>query len=391
MLGLVWMLYASFGLVSNSMAPLVTDITRDLRLDFTRMGTILGAWQLVYIIVASSAGFLIDRLGLRKSLGIGILFIGLSAVLRGLASSYETLFIFVAVFGLGGPMISIGAPKLVSVWFQGKSRATAVGIYSTASQMGAVISLTTANSIVMPLTGGNWRLVFAFYATVVFIAAAVWWTFARDAPSVAAVSGAAKKAATQGYRHLLRLRNVRLVLVIALVAFISSHATNNWLPKILQQGGMSASDSGIWAAVPNMVVIPAALTIPRLAPIGKRRFVIAALLLTYAAAAMVLATTTGPLLFAGLILQGIARSSVNALLMLTLMDTPEVGSEYMGIAGGLYFTVGEVGGFAGPSLLGWLRDSTGDFVAGLSVLAALNVVMVSVAFLIKETKPATQG
>ena len=77
--------------------------------------------------------------------------------------------------------------------------------------------------------------------------------------------------------------------------------------------------------------------------------------------------------------------------MLTMMDTPEVGSEYMGIAGGLYFTVGEVGGFAGPSLLGWLRDSTGDFVAGLSVLAALNVVMVSVAFLIKETKPATQG
>src|SRR3972149_11353119 len=66
MLGLVWMLYASFGLVSNSMAPLVTDITRDLQLDFTRMGTVLGAWQLVYIIVASSAGFLIDRMGLRK-------------------------------------------------------------------------------------------------------------------------------------------------------------------------------------------------------------------------------------------------------------------------------------------------------------------------------------
>ena len=59
----------------------------------------------------------------------------------------------------------------------------------------------------------------------------------------------------------------------------------------------------------------------------------------------------------------------------------------MAVAGGLYFTVGEVGGFAGPSLLGWLRDASGDFVAGLVVLAALNIAMMSFAFLIRETKP----
>ena len=388
MLGLVWMLYASFGLVSNSMAPLVTPIIHDLGLDYTRIGTILGAWQLVYIAVASSAGVLIDRMGLRKALGIGILFIGLSAVLRGMANSYETLFLFVAIFGLGGPMISIGAPKLVSVWFQGKSRATAVGIYSMASQVGAVISMTAANSVVMPLTGGNWRLVFGSYAAVVFVAAAVWWIFAREAPSAAAISGAARKAATQGYRYLLGLRNVRLVLVITLSAFISSHATNVWLFKILQQrGGLSDDQAGFWAAVPIVVVIFSAPTVPHLAPVGKRRLVIAGMLLAYAMAAMVLATAHGPVLLVGLILQGIARGSVTALLMLTLMDTPEVGSEHMAVAGGLYFTVGEVGGFAGPSLLGWLRDASGDFVAGLVVLAALNIAMMSFAFLIRETKP----
>jgi len=72
----------------------------------------------------------------------------------------------------------------------------------------------------------------------------------------------------------------------------------------------------------------------------------------------------------GLFLEGSGEARQNPLLMLILMETPEVGAKNMGAAAGLYFTIGEMGGFAGPSLMGWLADLTGGFVTGLSLLAA---------------------
>ena len=68
MLGLAWAAYASFGLVSASLAPLVTPITAELGITYTQMGMILGAWQLAYIGVAYNVGRVLDRVGLRRSL-----------------------------------------------------------------------------------------------------------------------------------------------------------------------------------------------------------------------------------------------------------------------------------------------------------------------------------
>ena len=57
------------------------------------------------------------------------------------------------------------------------------------------------------------------------------------------------------------------------------------------------------------------------------------------------------------------------------MDAPEVGSKHMGSAGGLFFCVAEIGGFAGPLLMGVLVDMTGTFLAGAFFLAGLNIAI----------------
>ena len=73
MLAGVWLIYACFGLVLASMAPLVQVITEDLQLSLSAMGSILGAWPLVYIGAAIPAGTLLDRFGLRRSLLVATL------------------------------------------------------------------------------------------------------------------------------------------------------------------------------------------------------------------------------------------------------------------------------------------------------------------------------
>ena len=51
-------------------------------------------------------------------------------MMRGFAQGQLTLLSAVAFFGLGGPLISVGAHKLISIWFNERERKLAMGIYS---------------------------------------------------------------------------------------------------------------------------------------------------------------------------------------------------------------------------------------------------------------------
>ena len=41
------------------------------------------------------------------------------------------MFVAVGLFGIGGPLVSIGAPKAIAQWFQGAERGFAIGVYIT--------------------------------------------------------------------------------------------------------------------------------------------------------------------------------------------------------------------------------------------------------------------
>ena len=127
MLALVWSLYACFGLTQGSIPPLVGPVVEDLGMTYGQMGVVLGIWQLVYIGTSSPLGTLVDRWGVRRSMAAGLALILLSLVLRGLAVDFYTLLLAVALFGVGGPIISIGSPKVVALWFQGRERGTGGG------------------------------------------------------------------------------------------------------------------------------------------------------------------------------------------------------------------------------------------------------------------------
>ena len=109
MLAGVWLIYCCFGLTMAAMAPLVQPISQDLALSRSAMGSILGIWPLVYIGAAMPAGSLLDRFGLRRSLFVAALVIALSGALRAAAPGYAGLAFAVAVFGLGGPLVSTSA------------------------------------------------------------------------------------------------------------------------------------------------------------------------------------------------------------------------------------------------------------------------------------------
>ena len=108
---LLWLLYFSFGVVIRAPSPLVTPILHDLHMTYGQMGFVLGSWQMTYIVFAIFAGVIMDRWGIRRSIFFGALVIALSALLRSASTGFTSLLFFVALFGIGGPMISIGCPE----------------------------------------------------------------------------------------------------------------------------------------------------------------------------------------------------------------------------------------------------------------------------------------
>ena len=387
MLAGVWLAYYCFGLTIVTIAPLVDPIRAELGLSNTQMGTIMGAWQLVYIVSAIPLGALLERIGPRRALLLALTVIASSAALRGVAEGYLSLFLAVAVFGFGGPLVSVGAPKLISLWFDTNERGLAMGIYITGPQVGGMTALSLSNSVMMPLMGGDWRAVMFGYAAFVVLVAAVWLALTAHPASremERRLAAEPRESQFKAFGNLIAIPAVRVTLVMAVGIFFFNHGLNNWLPKILGSHGMSPSEAGFWASVPTLIAIASSITIPRLATPQRRMKILLGLFLSAAVATLLLHTAEGPVLAVGLVFQGVARGAMMTLAVLTLLDVPEVGAKRAGLAGGLFFSAAEIGGVFGPVAIGAISDTAGGFGASLVLMTAICLALVGLLGLLRR-------
>ena len=394
----LWMLYASFGFIAASLAPMVAPIEASLGMSHAAMGSVMGAWQLVYIFSAVPCGMLLDRIGGQRALLIGVLLIAASALGRALAVDYWTLLAAVMLFGLGGPIISSGAPKMVAELFTGSQRGMAMGIYMTGPAVGAVVCLGLTNSWLLPLLG-NWRSVMLLWAGTALAAGLAWFLMGRRfvtspavipgaQPFASSIPGAAPTSQVGAMASLVRVPAVRLILAMSVGVFLFNHGLNSWLVELLRVGGMDPARAGYWATLPTVVGIVGSLLIPRFAIRKRRLYMLMALAAIALAAALLLRFTDPGLLSLGLILQGVARSSLMTLLMLTLVELPEVGEGRAGVASGMFFSAAEIGGVLGPLGIGILYDTSGGFDSSLWSLAGVALLVIAGSLALHRTMRA---
>ncbi|WP_435140445.1 MFS transporter [Pseudopelagicola sp. nBUS_19] len=375
----VWGVYYSFGVAIASMAPLVGEIRADIDVNNTMMGLILGAWPITYILCAIPCGMMLDRLGARRMLAISTLIMATSLMVRSLADTPLELFLAVALFGAGGPMISVGAPVVIAKLYDGKARATAMGLYVTGPYLGGLVALAITNSVIMPLTAQSWRGVMVVYAGLVLLTGVLWLLVsARRADDIGAQPGG-KKYNLSAFAKIVAVPQVRLILAMSVGVFFLNHGLNNWLPEILRSYGFSPVAAGYWASLPPAVGILGVLVIPRLATPERRLLVMACLFGAMLVASLLLRSDQPALLASGLMLQGLARGSMMTVAIMLLMETPGVPSERLGLAGGMFFTAAEIGGVLGPVTLGTLAHWTGGF--GVPLWAVTFVCMALFAVL----------
>ncbi len=384
-----WLLYFVFGLSVTSLAPLVGEITADLDLSRADMGLVLGAWQFVYIFLAIPVGFVLQRLGAGRMLILAALIIAVSGIGRSLADSHWALLAAVAVFGLGGPVVSAGVPQTVSKWFAGSQRGLAMGIYITAPPIAGIVTYSLTQSFLLPAMG-DWRAVLRVWAICSVIAGVAWlliWMVGRrigqpqaggdDAPRAYRVADAA---------GLLLHRNTWLLLGVGAGVFTIDHGLRNWLPEILRSSGLSAEQAGYMASIAVVCGVAGALVFPAMAVARRRRYVLFSMFAMSAVGCVLLQGWSYPLLVAGLILTGAASGAMMTISILTLIEQDYVGPERAGIAGGMFFSFAEIGGVSGPVMLGLLHDYTGGFTASLYLLAAIAMMLCALVHLLQPSR-----
>jgi cyanate permease len=275
------------------------------------------------------------------------------------------------------------------VWFLGKERGTATGTQTALSAVGGIAALSLTNSVVMPLVG-NWRNVFLVYGFTGFLIAGIWMFLGRRSPPSSgsgATTARVERVGISAVKEVFKSKNVWLLVTIGIASFLTNHGLANWLPKMLQLRGMTPEGAGFAMSMLNVAGIVGTLMIPRLPDlVGTKKLAISLCLFTQGISILILGMSEGTVLWLGLMLDGLSRGFM-PLLIVTLMELPEVGSRRMGIVGGLYFAVGEIGGFGGPFIMGVIKDITDSFLPGMILLTIVCEASIGLAALLKvETR-----
>jgi cyanate permease len=368
--------YFAFGVVTAAIPPMLDQVRADLGLSRSAVGVALGAWPLIYVGTAPVAGRVIDRIGVHRAVLAGIGLITTSTLIQAAAQGLLTLWLAIAIFGVGGPLISASAPKLVAEWYVDRSELPrTVGLYTSAPALGGVVTLVLTNSVLLPLFG-SWRTVLVAESVVCVASALVWAVVNRAAPQPPVDEHEVSADGDGSIRSLLRSAGVRLALVLGIGAFFLNHGLQNWLPNIVEVGsGTSANVASTVAAASLAIGITSRVLIPAYATAERRARLLIVVMTAMAISLAAMTLGSVPVTVVAALVVGV-RSALNSLVILVLIESDGVTRANMGTVNGLWFSIVEIGGAAGPLAIGAISDTSVGFDGALFLLAAVLVTMI---------------
>ncbi|MFC1932875.1 MFS transporter [Chloroflexota bacterium] len=212
-LGICWLAYLVVFLERLSIPPLAPFLKEDLGLTSAQVGLFMSAAAAGYATMLIPAGWLVDRIGVRRMLLIGELIGGIFIMGMFTITTFTGGLIFMFLAGLGMGCLMPSTTKAVVVWFPLKERATAMGIKQTALNVGGIVMASTMPTLALAL---SWRYGFVIIGVVGIIIGIVSFIMYRE-PSQGASLDTSEPTIASGtrpsVREIFRGREIWLVIV----------------------------------------------------------------------------------------------------------------------------------------------------------------------------------
>ncbi|AFQ50586.1 MFS transporter [Burkholderia cepacia] len=280
-------------------------------------------------------------------------------------------------------------------WFPARRRAGVVALFMAAAPISTALGSPLSAALlemngVMGLHG--WQWLFVIEAVPAVILGFVVLFFMTDRPEQAKWlkedernwlvgvmnQEAASRATTARHGIVSGLANPR-VLALSLIYFGTSaglYTLGIWAPQIIGHLGVSSMTVGLLNAIPPIVSVVAMVVWSRHSDrTGERTWHV------------VLACVAA---IVGLVVAALSHSVVGLIASLTLVNIgiscakpplwtmPTTFLSGAAAATGIATinSIGNLGGFVGPAMIGWIKDQTGSFAGGLCFVAGLLVLSV---------------
>jgi sugar phosphate permease len=152
-------------------------IRQELGLNVAGMGLLLSAFLWSYAFSQLPAGALVDRLGPRRLLTIGLTVWSLAQAAAGLVTNFGVFVLARIALGIGESPQFTSATRVVRDWFNVRDRGLPIGMVATSPFIGQAIAPPLLTALMLAF---GWRLMFVIMGAAGLLVAAIWFTFFRE-------------------------------------------------------------------------------------------------------------------------------------------------------------------------------------------------------------------
>jgi MFS transporter, ACS family, tartrate transporter len=375
-----------------------------------------GIFFLGYIIFQVPANLILLRVGARVWIACVVVAWGMVSVASAFVVGPHTFYAMRFLLGLAEAGFFPGTILYLSLWFPARERAQAIAVFMAAAPLSTAIGSPISGALMeLPRMLGlmNWQWLYIIEGLPAVLLGLLTLKMLTDRPEEAHWLAEEERhwlvstldaERVESRRHEVQnkpkagsvwtaLRDPR-VLALSLVYTGSSaglYALGLWSPLILKQFGFSAMTIGWLNSAPSFVAVAAMIAWARHSDLTLER--------TWHVAIPNLVAC------AGFLWAGSATTSIAVILALMFVNIGVNGlkgpvwampsmfltgaSAAAGIA--LINSMGNIGGFVGPWLIGWMKDRWGDYTAGLDFVGAMcalsAIVVVVLARQSKQNAP----
>ena len=388
------------------------QMNRELGLTESVFGLGAGLFFLGYSLFEVPSNLILERVGARLwiariMISWGVVAMAMIAV-RGAASFFALRFIL----GLAEAGFFPGVILYLTFWFPAREQARAVALFMTATALAGVIAGPISGALLeLHGSGGlsGWQWLFILEGLPAVILGVMVFRYLPDGPDEAVWLEDGERVALlmmlerergrgtqKRSRSLIEAISNSTVWILSLVYFaivFGLYGVTFWLPQIIQSvGSRSDFEIGMLSAIPFFGAAIAMVYVGRASDLsGERRWHLAFCAGVGAIGLMLASMTRSPILSLGAL--SVAAAGIWGTFGPFWAMPPEFlsGTAAAG-AIALINSIGNLGGFAGPYVVGIVKQRTHSFAGGMIVMAAslvaAGLLALTLPVPLRETDPS---
>lgn len=368
-------------------------MNKDLGFSSSVFGFGAGIFFVGYFIFEVPSNLVLEKVGARLWIARVMITWGLISGAMAFVQGETSFYVLRFLLGAAEAGFFPGIILYLSYWFPARHRAGVTAFFMAAAPISTALG-SPVSAALLQMHGvwgfAGWQWLFIIEAIPALLLGIVVLIYMTDRPEKAKWlpdderawlvdemnTERASKAAHAGHSIWRGLAD-RRVLALAMIYFGTSaglYTLGIWAPQIIQQLGVSSMTVGLLNMIPPAVSVIAMVLWARHSDRSLER--------TW--------HVVGPCLLAagGLAFAGNAAGVVMVVLALTIVNIgissakpplwsmPTLLLSGSAAAAGIATinSIGNLGGFAGPFMIGWIKDLTGSFAGGLYFVAGLLVL-----------------